>query len=216
MLLVIPKILGNDGPLANIGYPLWTSGTGRPSGPFLLLYPKDMATKKCPKCSESVQVTAKKCKHCHADLRNWFVRHKILSGILGLFVIVILGSALGSGDDRPTSSTSATTETEEVEAISITARQLYQEYSDNEIAADAKYENQWLEVSGTVQSIGKDILDDMFVSLETGDIIGSVQCMLEDSEFEKAAALNEGQSITMIGKNDGLLLNVILRKCTIE
>jgi hypothetical protein len=175
-----------------------------------------MATTKCPKCSESVQATAKKCKHCHADLRNWFIRHKILSGILGLFVLMILGSALGSGDDRPTTSSPAASDPVEVEAISITASQLYQEYSDNQIAADAKYEDQWLEVSGTVASIGKDILDDMYVALETGNLFGSVQCMFEDSELDKAAALSEGQSITMIGKNDGMLLNVILRKCTIE
>jgi len=176
-----------------------------------------MATKKCPKCSESVQATAKKCKHCHADLRNWFMRHKILSGILGLFLIIILGSALGSGnDDRPTSSSPTAAETEEVQAISITARQLYQEYSDNQIAADAKYEDQWLEITGTVESIGKDIVDDMYVSLETGNLVGSVQCMLEDSEFEEAANLSEGQSVTVIGKNDGMLLNVIVRKCTIE
>ena len=145
------------------------------------------------------------------------MRHKILSGILGLFLIIILGSALGSGnDDRPTSSSPTAAETEEVQAISITARQLYQEYSDNQIAADAKYEDQWLEITGTVESIGKDIVDDMYVSLETGNLVGSVQCMLEDSEFEEAANLSEGQSVTVIGKNDGMLLNVIVRKCTIE
>ncbi len=52
-------------------------------------------SKKCPKCKEGIASDAKKCKHCGADLRNWFVRHKVLSVILGLVVLVILGSALG-------------------------------------------------------------------------------------------------------------------------
>jgi len=54
-------------------------------------------TKKCPKCGEEIQVSAKKCKHCQADLRNWFVRHKIMTGILALVVIVILIN-VGGGD----------------------------------------------------------------------------------------------------------------------
>ena len=54
-------------------------------------------TKKCPKCSELIQKSASKCKHCGSDLRHWFIRHKILSAILILFVIVIIG---GSGSDK--------------------------------------------------------------------------------------------------------------------
>ena len=54
-------------------------------------------TKKCPKCGEEIQASAKKCKHCQSDLRNWFVRHKIMTGILALIGIVILMGAIGSG-----------------------------------------------------------------------------------------------------------------------
>lgn len=133
-------------------------------------------------------------------------------GFVGFIVIV---ASLGGNTDSTPSTTTSTSETE-VEAISISAQQLYSEYKDNQIAADLKYENQILEVSGTVESIGKDILDDMYVALNTGDIIGSVQCMLEDSQLDKAVSLVEGQSIVVQGKNSGMLMNVILRNCTIE
>lgn len=57
-------------------------------------------TKKCPKCQENIQSGAKKCKHCGADLRNWFVRHKVWTGILAFIVLVIVISAVGGEEDK--------------------------------------------------------------------------------------------------------------------
>ena len=56
-------------------------------------------TTKCPKCKEEVIKGAKKCKHCGADLRNWFMRHKIISVFLVLMFISIL-----SGGSNPNNS----------------------------------------------------------------------------------------------------------------
>lgn len=53
-------------------------------------------TKKCQKCGEDIQASAKKCKFCQSDLRNWFVRHKIVTGLLVIIVIIIIGSAGGN------------------------------------------------------------------------------------------------------------------------
>ncbi len=47
-------------------------------------------TKKCPKCQEDIQLDAKKCKHCGADLRSWFVRHKIISIVGGIIIIMFV------------------------------------------------------------------------------------------------------------------------------
>lgn len=55
-------------------------------------------TKKCSKCGEEILASTKVCKHCKADLRNWFVRHKIITGILILIIIGIIASAGGSKD----------------------------------------------------------------------------------------------------------------------
>ncbi len=65
-------------------------------------------TKKCPKCKEDIQLGAKKCKHCGADLRNWFVKHKIITGILILFAIGIIGSAMGGNKETSNNSNSIT------------------------------------------------------------------------------------------------------------
>ncbi|MBT5015923.1 hypothetical protein HN748_02700 [Candidatus Peregrinibacteria bacterium] len=176
-----------------------------------------MATKDCPKCSEQIQDSAKKCKHCQADLRSWFVRHKIMTAILILIALGVFGSINNDSkvsDSLDTQQVSSVEQQEE--AIVISARDLYDEYDANEILADELYDGKILEVSGTVSSIGKDILDDMYVALKTNNVIGSVQCMLEDSELTKATSLVEGQSITVRGKNTGKLMNVLLRGCTIQ
>ena len=66
-------------------------------------------TKKCPKCQEDIQLSAKRCKHCSADLRNWFIRHKIITGILILFALGIIGSAIGGENNNQTNSNTVST-----------------------------------------------------------------------------------------------------------
>lgn len=65
-------------------------------------------TKKCPKCGETIQATAKVCKHCKVDLRNWFVKHKIMTGLMVFIVLMIIISVDDSKNEKinniPTSS----------------------------------------------------------------------------------------------------------------
>lgn len=71
-------------------------------------------TKICPKCQEEIKEGAKKCKHCGADLRNWFVRHKFWTGVLILIILVVGISAAGGGEDK-SSPSSDVSETEKVQ-----------------------------------------------------------------------------------------------------
>ena len=61
--------------------------------------------KKCKSCQTNIDDKAKKCPNCKTDQRNWFVRHKILTSILAVIVLVIIGSALGSSKDSKNGST---------------------------------------------------------------------------------------------------------------
>lgn len=60
--------------------------------------------KKCKACKAEIPNDAKKCSHCSTDQRNWFVRHKILTGILVLITIGIIGSASGGSKNTPSTS----------------------------------------------------------------------------------------------------------------
>lgn len=56
---------------------------------------------KCKACGEEIAKRVKKCIHCGKDQRNFFMRHKILTGILVIIIIALIGSI--GGDDKPTS-----------------------------------------------------------------------------------------------------------------
>lgn len=51
-----------------------------------------METKKCHKCMTEIDKKAKICPNCKTDLRNWFVRHWIITTLIVLFIIWSIGS----------------------------------------------------------------------------------------------------------------------------
>lgn len=56
--------------------------------------------KKCKSCQKEIDGKAKKCPYCQTDLRNWFLRHPILTVIFALIVISILnGPKSGTNTD---------------------------------------------------------------------------------------------------------------------
>lgn len=62
--------------------------------------------KKCTSCQSEIDDKAKKCPHCQADQRNWFIRHKILAaigGVIALFILIGLVNASGGGDSTTAS-----------------------------------------------------------------------------------------------------------------
>lgn len=57
-----------------------------------------METKKCPKCKTDIAKDAEKCPQCQSDIRSWAKRHKILTGLGALIVLIILLSSIGDND----------------------------------------------------------------------------------------------------------------------
>jgi hypothetical protein len=99
--------------------------------------------------------------------------------------------------------------------MKLTANKLASDYKANEIAADNAYKGKMVEVTGVVDSIGKGLFDDPYITLKTGEVLVSIQCFLKPTEADKAAALTQGKQIAIRGKVDGLLINVKVRDCEI-
>lgn len=151
--------------------------------------------------------------------KNWFMRHKIITAILVIIVLIIVGSAMSGGkSNSPTSQSNNQVQQQPAPtpAITVSAAKLVADYEANGVAADEMYKNKMVEVSGTIKDIGKDILDSPYISLESNNIVWSVQCMFDKSDASKLVNLSKNQKITLTGVVSGELGNVIIKNCQIK
>ena len=135
-------------------------------------------------------------------------KHIISFFSLFFFLVLFIGS---TEDDSKTQVQVASAKTE----YTISAKKLYSAYDENEVGADMKYKGKVIEVNGYISDIGKDIMDDIYVTLEADEYFGSIQCFFSDDYAAKAAQLSKGQKITIKGMCDGLMMNVLMRGCII-
>ena len=102
-------------------------------------------------------------------------------------------------------------------SLEITADDLIQAFMvDNELA-DAKYNGEILEVTGTVKSIGKNYVGTLFVKLSGGGIEAwRVQCMFDQKYEAELDQLNEEQTIVIQGECDGFFMtDVKMKDCVV-
>jgi len=139
---------------------------------------------------------------------NW---NKLGLEVLLVAVVVVVSVACES--DQQVQEEVSTTET----AVTVSASTIVDDYKNNEVAADEKYKGKVVEVSGTIESIAKDVMDTMYVTLAGGGEfeMRSVQCYFADSEKDKLASLSKGSRLTVKGRCEGLMMNVQLKGCTI-
>lgn len=98
-------------------------------------------------------------------------------------------------------------------ALKLEVKALLKDYKENEVAADTKYKDKIVEITGTVDQIKKDVFDHIYVTVGTGAPfeIPTAQCFFDDSATAQAAALKKGQKITIRGRVDGLMMNVLIK-----
>lgn len=145
--------------------------------------------------------------------KKWYTRWWMWPVYVICVVVVIVQLSDKGSDARSASSTN----TPPPEAMKVTAMQIINDYKDNGVAADAKYKNKLVEVSGVVDTIDKDILDTPYIALESYEyaIVDRIQCMFSRSDEAQLASVTKGQKITLRGKVEGKFGNVIIRECQI-
>lgn len=142
-----------------------------------------------------------------------------LGVIMVLGIIAKIGDGSGLKKNVKTSGEKSTNqkETPKVEAIKISAEELFVEYEKNGVAADNKFKGKEIEVSGEIETIDKDLTEEMFVKLK-GDELGllGVQCFFRDKNNADLSNLKKGDQITIMGIGNGKTINVELKKCKLK
>ena len=95
--------------------------------------------------------------------------------------------------------------------ITLTANTILNDFTTNETAANAKYLEKIIAVTGEVSNI-KIEKDKGIVTLKTNDDFGSVLCHLSENATKNINSIKEGQTVTIKGICTGYLMDVILVK----
>lgn len=135
------------------------------------------------------------------------VRAITLSTLLATFVLAGLALvACGSSE----------TATQDI-SYTLTATKLAKAYNANAVAANGKYKGKTISVSGTAGDIGTELLGRPYVMLETSDpLLPQIQCVFEDGQKDVVAGITKGDSVTVVGKVEGILGFVEMSGCTLK
>ena len=136
---------------------------------------------------------------------------RIVLSVAGLAGFTIL--AVGSMESEEKTQKAVTSQDP---VATLTAKELFKAYEDNEVSADAKYKDKIVQVSGVIEDIGKDLTDSIYVILRVDPHgIGGIQCFFSDSDAGRVANFRKGQHLTVKGKCSGKMMNVLIRGCVI-
>lgn len=191
-------------------------------------------TKKCKSCQSEIDAKAKKCPQCQTDLRNWFVRHKILSGIGIIVIIGIIGSAASQSNKKsePAPASTAASQNQPAatpdvpEITTVDAAAFIAEFDANKIAAQDKYKDKYVQLTGYVSNISGGDVGGIYLVIDPnqGEDAGygvtvpyygtNIQChLLEKSD---SSALANGQKATIKGQVDDMSLGIVqLKNCSL-
>lgn len=121
-------------------------------------------------------------------------KRNVAIGLGALVVIVVIGESLG---DAPKDGAASEAAAAPAPALAITARELHEAFAANEVAAKARFDGQALAVTGVVQAVELDLLDNPQVRLAAGNDFEWVVASFEKDDAAVTGALSKGQEITL-------------------
>jgi hypothetical protein len=89
--------------------------------------------------------------------------------------------------------------------IFVTSKELVKAYSGNEIAADLKYKDRIIQISGKVLDVSNGIFDNEIIIILSGDKynIYNTHCYMNDKQYDEASKLIKGKEVILVGRGDG-------------
>lgn len=164
--------------------------------------------KKCKSCQTEIDEKATKCPHCQTDQRNWFGKHKIITGFIVIILVMSFFSAVGStkndmGGSVNTQSTKPEQETKAQAAptaiptpIVLNAREFADEFDDNQVAAETKWKNKLIEFSAQISNITDSGIS--FYNVASKEFSGTqILCRVQNKD--QVMSVKNGQTITVRG-----------------
>jgi DNA-directed RNA polymerase subunit RPC12/RpoP len=100
----------------------------------------------------------------------------------------------------------------------ITVEELYSVYSTDEVAADAKFTDKILKVTGVVDRITvNDVHDIYYIILASAEKKEqwNVRCTFDKKHGPRLNRLTTGQTVTVQGKYDGCKVNILMKDCVL-
>ena len=81
----------------------------------------------------------------------------------------------------------------------VDASDFLEEFEKNAVAATGKYKDQEVTVTGTVETIDFDFMDNPYIAITGGGMfeVNSVWCMIDDTS--QSAGLDSGDDVTVVG-----------------
>lgn len=95
---------------------------------------------------------------------------------------------------------------------SLTADELFDAFDTNETTAMEKYENAIISVTGQVVSIKSDDNQNIIILRADNAMAGGINCALND----KISGIQVGETVTIKGRCQGYLMDVVLNNCNVE
>ncbi len=97
--------------------------------------------------------------------------------------------------------------------MAISAPELFSAFSDDEAAANEKYLDKVIEVTGTVASFSTSPEGLMKVTLDSGDEMFGVICQMDELTEHSRREFTPGETVNLKGKCTGMLMDVVLVRC---
>ncbi len=104
-------------------------------------------------------------------------------------------------------------------ALEIAAEELLLAYEADGAAADAKFANKILRITGVVDRIEiKDVLGIYYITLSSAEktlLLQNVRCTFDKKYESELNQLTSGQAVTVQGKYDGSIIDISMRDCVL-
>ncbi|NVK58268.1 MAG: hypothetical protein HWE26_21985 [Alteromonadaceae bacterium] len=199
---------------------------------------------KCPDCSNEMSDLAPACPNCGKPNANapvperkpsillwvgivfapilfaWFTLRKgytnKVKGIAFSWMVITLIFVASQGDSNGSSGSPKTASADTI--INVEMQTLLGAYQSNEVGADNEFKGNLIQVRGIVGDVKKDFVNNLYVMLGTGAQfeIPQVQAFFDDSMNDQLAQLRKGQTITVVCRVEGLMMNVLAQDCIIK